>query len=176
MPVQLRAEWQENSDSPCDTGTPLNLIANDFPQFDFNAVDPEYPAKTGRYEYSQTAITQRGIDCRRWLKSRPEKVIAVVSHSAFLRLAVCHSRFENADYRIFDFKSEGDNDTLFEWESTEDNGGGMGRSRKGHFTALPGDFPRIENPGQLSIDTAHEEVVSEVPEGDSHRDSFQAPY
>lgn len=41
---------------------------------------------------------------RQELKARKEKVIAVVSHSAFLRTAVANARFANTDYRIFDFQ------------------------------------------------------------------------
>jgi hypothetical protein len=33
-------------------------------------------------------LTQRGIAARKWLRSRPEKVVAVVSHSGFLRVGV----------------------------------------------------------------------------------------
>ena len=82
-------------------------------------------------------------------------MIAVVSHSGFMRTAVCNRRFFNADWRVFDFdeeamreskeKGEGPNGeglfVLKEWKETEERGGGMGRSEKGFFAHIPGDFP-----------------------------------
>ena len=138
VPVQLRAEWQENSNKPCDSGTPIRVLAKEYPGFDFSTVSPEYPSKEGKWEFSESAIIQRGIDCRRWLRSRPEKVIMVVSHSAFLRTAISPTRFYNADYRIFDFAETGDN--LVQWPLTDKGGGGMGRSPKEPYYHDPADF------------------------------------
>jgi hypothetical protein len=47
VPVILRAEWQENSAKPCDTGTAISEMEKEWPQFDWSSVDPEYPTKTG---------------------------------------------------------------------------------------------------------------------------------
>jgi hypothetical protein len=47
VPVVLRAEWQENSAKPCDTGTAISEMEKEWPQFDWSSVDPEYPTKTG---------------------------------------------------------------------------------------------------------------------------------
>lgn len=137
VPVMLRAEWQENSDNRCDIGSSPQLMRQEWPQFDWSAVDPAYPAKTGLYEFSADGLTRRGIAARRWLRNRPEKVIAVVSHSGFLRVGVSHRYYDNADYRIFDF-AEGDADDdvggrLVEWKLTEERGGGLGKSEKGVF-------------------------------------------
>lgn len=139
VPVQIRGEWQENSTAMCDVGTPIAVLAEEFPDFIFDTVYPEYPAKTGRWAFTQAAVMQRGLDCRRWLKSRPERVVAVVSHSAFLRTAVSHRRYFNADYRVFDFADDG-SDELIERPLTEERGGGMGRSEKGTHHAKPSDF------------------------------------
>ena len=117
----------ENSDKPCDTGTPISTISKEFPKLSFSTVFPEYPAKTGRWAFSDAAIIQRGKDCRQWLKNRAEKVIAIVSHSGFLRVGVSHINYENADYRVFNFANDG-SDVLVEWQLTRDNNGGMGRS------------------------------------------------
>lgn len=142
VPVILRAEFQENSAKPCDTGTAISVMEKEWPQFDWSTVDPVYPANTGLYEYSKNGLTQRGIEARKWLFNRPEKVIAVVSHAGFLRTSLCHRMFDNADFRIFDF-GEGDevNPSLIEREETEQRGGGLGKSERGFFTFKSTDFP-----------------------------------
>lgn len=145
VPVILRAEWQENSAKPCDTGSSIEFMAKEWPQFDWSTVDPKYPTKTGLYEYSNSGLTKRGIAARSWLRDRPEKVIAVVSHSGFLRAGVCSCLYENADFRIFDFE-EGDEhkDTpgeLVEWEVTEKKGGGLGKSPLGIHPMIATDYP-----------------------------------
>jgi len=130
VPTIVRSEWQETTDKPCDTGTATLIMAKEWPQFDWSEVDPQYPAKTGLFEFSRPAITQRGIEARKWLRNRPEKVIAVVSHCGFLRAGISYKNYENADFRVFDF-AEGDEEIgghLVEWKLTEKRGGGMGKS------------------------------------------------
>jgi broad specificity phosphatase PhoE len=138
VPVQPRGEWQENSIAACDTGTSIKYLTEEYPQFDFNTVCPEWPAKTGLYAFTEEAIARRGRECRAWLKARPEKVIAVVSHSAFLRVGISHYKWANADYRIFEFADDGDQ--LVQWQLTEKRGGGMGRSPKEPIYPSPSDF------------------------------------
>ncbi|KAF2280954.1 phosphoglycerate mutase-like protein [Westerdykella ornata] len=175
VPVLPDAGWQENADKPCDTGSPLSVLATEFPDLDFSPVDPLFPEKTTNlasnpYAFTRKAILARGQTCLEKLYSRPEKVIAVVSHSGFLRAAVCNRRFFNADWRVFDFdeermresresRGEGrDGKGLFflqEWGLTEERGGGMGRSEKGVYGPLETDFPPEE---------VEEETTREVPE------------
>lgn len=134
VPVILSALFQENSAKPCDTGLPIPIVRQKWPQYDWDAVDPAFPSKEGIYEFSRKGITQRGIAAREWLRKRPEKVIAVVSHSGFLRVGLCYKFYANADFRIFDF-GEGKGDVggeLIEWEETQGREGemcgGMGKS------------------------------------------------
>jgi broad specificity phosphatase PhoE len=153
-------------------------MATEFPEFDFSKVDPLYPDKTTNlhnnpYAFTGKAIFARGQTCLKALYSRPEKVIAVVSHSGFLRTAICNRRFFNADYRIFEFdedamaesktNSEGvDGQGLFvlrEWPETEEKGGGMGRSDKGVFKSEMGDFPPDVQPPEVE-----EEQTKELPD------------
>jgi len=143
VPVVLRAEWQENSDKPCDTGTAIPEMRKEWPQFDWSSVDPAYPSKAGLYQFSKAGLVRRGIEARRWLRDRPEKVIAVVSHSGFLRVGVSQRQYENADFRIFDFADGHDEvgGKLVEWELTESRGGGLGKSQKGMFGMMPDDYP-----------------------------------
>lgn len=105
-PAQLTGRT-ENSNKPCDTGTPPAQLAREFPEVDFAAVDPVYPDKTSppaaAYHYTRSAILARGQTALGRLRARPEKVIVVVSHSGFLRVAVTGCFYFNADYRVFDF-------------------------------------------------------------------------
>lgn len=150
-PVLLDANWQENCDKPCDTGSPTSVLEKDFPQYDFTKVDPSYPDKTTNlstnpYAFTKKAILARGQTCLRDLYSRPEKVIAVVSHSGFLRTAVSNRMFFNADWRVFEYDDEKMKENpgkfiLKESEETETKGGGMGRSVIGVFEVKEGDFP-----------------------------------
>ncbi|EDU41769.1 phosphoglycerate mutase [Pyrenophora tritici-repentis] len=136
VPVLPSALWQENADKPCDTGTPIPIISQEFPQYDFSSVDPSFPDKTTNgpqnpYAFTQKAIVERGQSALRELYGRKENVIAV---DVF-----------NADWRLFDWdeeamKSEG-RCVLKEREETEVKGGGMGRSDVGVFGIVQGDFP-----------------------------------
>jgi hypothetical protein len=78
-------------------------------------------------------LLKRGQVVRKWLRDRPEKVIAVVGHAGFLRIGLCPKKFGNADYRIFEFGDGKGECELSEWESTEVQGGGRGMSEKGKF-------------------------------------------
>ena len=162
-------------------------MAREFPHFDFSSVDSLYPDKTSNlqnnpYAFTRKAILARGQTCLRNLYSRPEKVIAVVSHSGFLRTAVCHRRFANADWRVFDFDEEAMKESrekgegvdgkgeflLKEWEVSEERGGGMGRSEKGAVKILPTDFPPEEE--------VDEEAAKEIPGNEAQwekRERFQ---
>ena len=96
------------------------------------------------YAYSYGSLLERGKAARKWLKSRPEKVIAVVGHDGFLRVGICGKKFGNADFRIFEFEAGGEAEGgglgLVEWESTEKNGGGLGTCPSGVWGWLPNDF------------------------------------
>ncbi|KAI9728486.1 MAG: hypothetical protein M1828_003888 [Chrysothrix sp. TS-e1954] len=118
-------------------------MAKEFPYVDFNFVDSLWPAKTGKYEFALGPVQQRGLEARRYLKGRPEKVIAVVSHSAFLRTSIAPARWANADYRVFDFEEDDESDLarLVQWKTTESHGGAMGRSVRGVMGVEEGDFP-----------------------------------
>jgi hypothetical protein len=106
-----------------------------YPWIDWSSIDPIFPSKTGIYEFSQEALLQRGEFGRKWLRNRPEKVIAVVGHAGFLRIGLCHRKFGNADYRVFGFADENTNGEceLRELENAGVLGGGRGISEKGEF-------------------------------------------
>lgn len=89
----------------------------------------------------------------------------MVSHSGFLRVGVSHRHYANADYRVFRFAEES-GDELIECTLTDENGGGMGNSRRGLAMISPTDFPRErqEHP-QEKVAQAAEEITKEVPKG-----------
>lgn len=128
VPVQASALWQENSDKPCDTGSSIAALEEEFSMIDFSTVDPVYPDKTSPegqvYAYNRQAIVGRAQTALAELKDRPEKAIVVVSHSAFMRQGMTGSWIFNADYRVFEFEGEGL--ALRQWDSTTT--GGLGKS------------------------------------------------
>jgi broad specificity phosphatase PhoE len=138
----LLIELPETSDKPCDTGSKLTQVKEWFSSVDLSEVDPLFPSKDGRYAFTEKAVLERGKDALTALATRPEKVIAVVSHAGFLRTAISQRHFMNADYRIFDFiplpngKVE-----LKERAETDLKGGGMGASWKGIAPLEDNDFP-----------------------------------
>ncbi|OAA66655.1 phosphoglycerate mutase [Niveomyces insectorum RCEF 264] len=107
VPFQAHAGWQETTDHPCDVGSPLPDLAKAFPGVDFTQVDPVFPDKTSdrarAYAYNRRALVARAQSVLAELYGRPESVVLVVSHSAFLSKAVSGSMFANADFRIFSF-------------------------------------------------------------------------
>jgi broad specificity phosphatase PhoE len=138
VPAVARAEWQENTVNNIDIGRPVSELEQEFPTFDWSMMDPLFPAKEGLYEFSEAALTERGIAARKWLKDRKEKVVAVVSHDGFMRVGICGRKFGNADLRVFEFEQDGLG--LVEWDETEKAGGALGTSPKGRFGWEPNDF------------------------------------
>lgn len=130
VPVQANALWQETSDKPCDTGSPVPELEEEFPMVDFSGLDPVYPDKTSPraalYAYNRGAVVERAQRALAELKRRQEKAVVVVSHSGFMRQGMTGSWFYNADYRVFEFEGAGLG--LRQWEATSK--GGMGRSRE----------------------------------------------
>jgi hypothetical protein len=139
--------FQETTNNNIDIGRPVSLLASEFPGVDFSEVvkDDVWPRKEGLYAYSYESLIERGKAARTWLKARPEKVIAVVSHGGFMRLGICGKRFGNADFRVSEFE-EGEGLGVVEWESTENKGGELGSCPKGHFGWLPNDFKYMPYP------------------------------
>lgn len=151
------AELQETTKNLIDVGKPIPELTRDWPQFDWTAIDPAFPSKEGLYAFSVEALLKRGAAARKWLRNRPEKVIAVVGHAGFLRIGLCNRKFDNADWRVFDFEDLEDGDSrLVEWEVTEKNGGGLGTSPKGVFGWEVHDFKYM--PG--NEDKTHDELVA----------------
>ncbi|KAI1118505.1 phosphoglycerate mutase-like protein [Nemania sp. NC0429] len=152
--IQADALWQENTAKPCDVGTAVSKVADEFPNIDYSTVDPVWPDKTsqaaGAYHYTRAAIVARGQAALQQLYERPEKVIVVVSHSGFLRAGVTGCWFFNADYRVFDFapmRGPGSPYRLEQHASTKEKGGGLGHSSTVQVQlgqGLPEELPDTE--------------------------------
>lgn len=106
--IRVDPDWTETTTHTCDIGSTIDILTTEFPQFKFDTIYPEWPLKSGKYAYTPAALEARGLDCRRWLKTRPEKVIIAVSHADFLHKGICQTIFGNATARVFDFAENSD--------------------------------------------------------------------
>ena len=165
----IRAEWQETLDLPSCTGTAPSVMKKEWPQFDWSTIDPVYPKKTGIYEPSNEASMKRGIEARRWLRSRKERVIAVVSHGTFLQDFVSYGGgYGNAECRIFDFE-DGHKEIggmLVEWELTECEVRGLGTVHKGKYEWSLGlnDTSALHTINSLGVLYANQGKLAEAKE------------
>jgi broad specificity phosphatase PhoE len=69
----------------CDGRRSIQEIHSEFPDFDFSEVANDEDMYYGDDRESDDACCARAIQFLEWLNSRPEKCIAVVTHSSFLR-------------------------------------------------------------------------------------------
>lgn len=108
VPTEVRAEWQETTDKPCDIGDHPTTIKGEWPDFDFSTLDPVYPQKTGMYENSEDAFQKRASFAKQWLFERPEECIVVVTHSGFLKRVIKGPKYQNVEYRTYKFVKDAD--------------------------------------------------------------------
>lgn len=74
---------QECTDNPSDTGHPTDRLEHDCASWVDLAEcwrSPYWYRKVGRYAFERDALIARARRLRRWLRERPERHIAVVSH------------------------------------------------------------------------------------------------
>mmetsp|Transcript_441 Transcript_441/g.939 ORF Transcript_441/g.939 Transcript_441/m.939 type:complete len:314 (-) Transcript_441:125-1066(-) len=69
----------------CDGRRPIREIAKEFPNFDFSEVIHDEDVFYSDERESDEHCCDRAVKFLEWLNSRPEKCIAVVTHSSFLR-------------------------------------------------------------------------------------------
>jgi hypothetical protein len=86
-------DLQEVSNSPCDTGTPLDLLRNEFPVVEFP--DEIFPAIWPRsaeampekrdtiYADEPKLLYNRSVRTKQWIKELDAKEIVVVTHGSF---------------------------------------------------------------------------------------------
>ena len=109
--VLVLPEAQECADEPCDTGSPLEVLASnqDFKGLNFARVTPDWTSKKGFYAPDPASLADRAKFIRRFLRDRPEKDIVLVCHGDFLRQLTCDASgpsrvyWRNAEMRIYKF-------------------------------------------------------------------------
>ncbi|KAI1310378.1 histidine phosphatase superfamily [Xylaria venustula] len=101
VPLIARAEWQEDTQNPCDVGAERSELEKAWPNFDFSQLDPVYPQKTGLYGPEEETIRKRAAVARQWLSEQSDKCLIVVTHSGFLDRVVEGPRYRNVEYRTY---------------------------------------------------------------------------
>ena len=71
---------QENSNKPCDTGSPRSILEAEFPGLNFNLVVDGWDSKTGEWASDDETLDKRASKVREWLREYPEDEIIVVTH------------------------------------------------------------------------------------------------
>ncbi|KAF2968930.1 hypothetical protein GQX73_g4648 [Xylaria multiplex] len=102
VPVEVRAEWQEDTANPCDVGAEKSELEKAWPRYDFSQLDPVYPQKIGLYGPEEETIRKRAAVARRWLSEQSGECIIVVTHSGFLDRVVDGPRYRNVEYRSYE--------------------------------------------------------------------------
>ncbi|PNW75247.1 hypothetical protein CHLRE_12g518950v5 [Chlamydomonas reinhardtii] len=74
---------------PCDKRSSITEYRKRFPGIDFSLVSPDEDVLwTADVRESKEAIRRRGLAFLKWLLTRPEREIAVVTHSSFLHFTL----------------------------------------------------------------------------------------
>lgn len=79
---ECRERWGEYV---CDGRRPIRVIMPEFPGFDFSEVEHDEDVFYADERESDEHCSERALLFLEWLNKRPEKCIAVVTHSSFLR-------------------------------------------------------------------------------------------
>lgn len=72
--------FQENSEKPCDTGSPTSVLREEFPTLDFSLLVDGWNSKKGEWASDEVALANRAAKMRKWLMEREEEEMIVVSH------------------------------------------------------------------------------------------------
>ncbi|KAK6354401.1 hypothetical protein TWF730_008808 [Orbilia blumenaviensis] len=111
VPFVVLPEVQETSPNPCDTGSSVESLKKTFPSLDFsNCERHDWLTKSHGF-YTRNNLGIRATCVRKWLFERPESVIAVVTHSGFLRwltpqdfpFVENRDKYRNCEYRGYTF-------------------------------------------------------------------------
>lgn len=99
VPVIALPELQEIGNLPCDTGSDLDVLIKEMADkpVDLSLVEKGWEIKEGRWAPIEGALVKRAREVRQWLRARPEKEIALVSHHGLL-----HFLTEDRPGRVYD--------------------------------------------------------------------------
>ncbi|XWW97006.1 hypothetical protein V2A60_004986 [Cordyceps javanica] len=133
---------QEVSDLPCDSGSALATIQDEFGHelVNYDMVEDGWELKKGRYANTEAAVVARAQAARQWLKKQPQQDIAVLSHGCFLHFltddwegsdSAQGTGWGKTELRSFVF-SPNDEDEAALVETSQSRG------RRGSAAALPG--------------------------------------
>ncbi|ODV91900.1 hypothetical protein CANCADRAFT_78759 [Tortispora caseinolytica NRRL Y-17796] len=78
-------ELQEESDKPCDTGYGTPEVQELYNDMDYSRLIDGWNSKTGFWAPHDEALDKRASWVRDFIRSRPEKNIAVVGHGGFFK-------------------------------------------------------------------------------------------
>ncbi|KAL9041242.1 MAG: hypothetical protein Q9214_004176 [Letrouitia sp. 1 TL-2023] len=135
-------EIQETSDLPCDTGSDLETLSQEFKDqeaVDLTLVHEGWNSKEGKWLPTSDAIEARCREARRWLEARPEKEIVVVTHGGLLHYLTedwtesgkfSGTGWENTEFRTYHFLNDNSGDASMT-ETT-----GSKKSRRGSERSL----------------------------------------
>ncbi|KAJ5081155.1 phosphoglycerate mutase-like protein [Penicillium angulare] len=117
----VHPDLQEVGQFPCDVGStiPELLLEKERENLpiDIGLLTDDWTSKEGRYQAIRGKIQARALNMRCWLRKRPEKDIAVVSHGAFLHFltddwedACKHeaTSWANTEHRVYNFVEQSD--------------------------------------------------------------------
>lgn len=76
---------EEVSENPSDTGSPVDVLRAEFGDdvVDFDALKHGWYEHVGEFAIDAKAVNARAKKLRRWIKARPEREVALVSHGFF---------------------------------------------------------------------------------------------
>ncbi|KAL8810105.1 MAG: hypothetical protein Q9223_007823 [Gallowayella weberi] len=125
LPVIALPELQETSDLPCDTGSNLTALKEEFKDkpVQLSSVPEDWDSKKGKWAPQQEAIEARCREARQWLKARDEKDIVVVTHGGLLHYLTEDwtgsvkfegTGWENTEFRSYTFISDDDGNVSME--------------------------------------------------------------
>ena len=88
------AEAQELADLPCDTGSDVKILEEEFRNhaIDFSLVDDDWTSNENKWAADAEIVEKRAREVRQWLKARPEKDIVLVTHGGKSNVDDCIKR------------------------------------------------------------------------------------
>jgi broad specificity phosphatase PhoE len=108
--LSLKADLQERSDLPCDTGSCVDDLVEAFPFLDFDDLDGSWPTKIDRYGPDEATVRGRAgrvmdilEDCVEKLKDDDRKSIVIVTHGEFMKFVTgdCNIDLPKAGWRRY---------------------------------------------------------------------------